>query len=127
MAALREKLITVEQIKKMPRTTLYEVLCRRGISALRAGLLTSQQIVDKPYLALLLGDTAMTAMQEGLFSSSDAGSLPTVHHLLYLLSDCGLMALRNGNLTIQELAATGDAKGLSQFLHGRKRQRPTDS
>jgi hypothetical protein len=115
LVALRERLITPEQVAAMNADYLSHLFSDNGISALQEKLITLEQAVKMPdevYLHFLLRPrTDANPLGEKLITPEQAASMhPT--YLAMLLSEKGIVLLRNGSITPDQAAAMPSANAL---------------
>ena len=119
--ALREKIITPEQIIKFSSSYHYwpELLSDSGLEALRHGFITFEQAICCDNISRVISKNGMIAFHENLITMEQA---ILVKELDYLLSDFGLQALRENLITpaqaknVYYMAGAGGRYGNLRYL-----------
>ncbi len=130
--ALRERLITPDQVSSMPDHVFVDCLFwnENGIAALREGLITPEQVRDMPnsnYVNYLFySKNGITALRERLITPDQVRDMPDSDYLYYLFdNDYGITALRATDasgarlVTPEEIAALASWKDIDPFLDER--------
>ncbi len=122
--ALRERLITIEQVIAMPTTNYLTCLLNfNGIAALREHLITPEQVIDMShsnYVGYLFDNNyGIVALREGLITPKQIRDMPNFVYLLYLFKNVnGITALRERLITPEQVAAMPSANYVeSLFLN----------
>ncbi|KTD61882.1 hypothetical protein [Legionella spiritensis] len=118
--ALREGLVTFDQVKKLPAKSLTHLFSENGMQALREKLITLEMLNNKQelhYFSYLVTDNGLQALREKLISYEQTMDLPEhTGYLDALFSDNGIQALREELITPEEAFAMRSHFALCDLL-----------
>ena len=110
----QNELRMLSQFKSMPTNHLDRLLTTNGIIALRESLITAEEVAAMPtgdhIMRLFWDNRTIDLLRKGLITPAQVATMPTGDHVWRLLSDETISALNEGLITINQLAAmpTGD-------------------